>query len=156
MRAPKDLRDFADDDVAVVQLAIGGTFLVDANDDQVAVHGTLHRSAIDVDIELFVAAGDGPVAVGMHADAAGVVGREFEKRVTLAANGDDDAFALEGLDGALDFIARGVGKIEAIVNFLDAEKTIAALAEKIDDCLLQVGAVRNHRREVGVTSGKST
>ena len=59
------------------------------------------------------AAEDGAVAVGMHADLAGVIRRELEQRVALAADGDDDAVLLQLIDGALDLLARGVGRRRA-------------------------------------------
>src|SRR5712691_3928509 len=82
----------------------------------------------------------------MHANTSGVIRREFEKREALSANGDDDAVVLQLADGALDCITRGIRIAEALVDFLDAQEAIAARAEKVDDGLMEFGALGEHSR----------
>ena len=77
--APQDLGDFADEEIAIVETAVVRILLVHANDDQVAVHRSLHGPPIDVDVRLFVAAEDCSVAIGMNLDASGMIGGEFQK-----------------------------------------------------------------------------
>ena len=83
---------------------------------------------------LVAAAEDRAVAVGVNLDASGVIRRELEERIALAADGEDDAVALELLDGALD-LARGVasGSARRSCDLADGEQPIAALAQQFDD-----------------------
>jgi hypothetical protein len=80
MRAAKHTHHFADDQFPLAELLVLRLLLVDADDDQVAVHGALHPAAVDVDVGLIAAAAvDRAVAVGMDADASGGVGGELQE-----------------------------------------------------------------------------
>jgi hypothetical protein len=69
----------------------------------------------------------------MNFDQAGVVGREFEKRVTLPADRKDDPVVLELGDGAIDFVARRVDAGEAFMDFAGREEPAPALPQEIFD-----------------------
>ena len=134
VRAAQHRRHFADDELALPDGVELRAVLVDANDDEIAVHRALHGAAVDEDVGLLAAAAEhGAVAVGVHANAAGVIRRELEERVALAADGDDDAVLFELFDGALDLLTRGVGALQTLPDFLDREQTAAAPAKKIGD-----------------------
>ena len=141
--AAENRRHFADVEVAVAHALDLRVLAVAADDDEVAIHRALHVAAVDVDVGTLAAAVDRAVAVGVHADAAGVVGRELEERVALAADRDDDAVALHLLDGAGDVVAGGVGIGEALGDLLDGEQAAAALAQQFGDALFEVGLLRD-------------
>jgi hypothetical protein len=141
MRAAEDLHHLAVDELAVADAAYAGLLLVDADDHEVAVHGTFQRLAVDVDLGLALTSKHRAVAVVVNLDRAGVVRRELEQRVTLAADRDDGAVALQLFDHAVDFILRDVLVGQALVDFLASEEAVAALAQKLDDGLVELGAV---------------
>ena len=137
--------DFADDEVRRPRILwYFGWRLVDAHDDEIAVHRALHRLAVDEDVGLFAAAEDGAVAVGMHADPAGVIRRELEQRVAFAADGEDDEpSAPSRLDGALDLFAgtrRNAG-VETGGDVRDRKNAVSPLAQQSYDCLSHIGPV---------------
>src|SRR5206468_10402654 len=70
--------------------------------------------------------------------SAGVVRRELEKRVTLAAQRNDHAVALELLDDDGHLVARHLRIMQTLVNVADAEQTIAALTKELDDEFLDL------------------
>jgi hypothetical protein len=141
MRATEDLHDLAVDVLAVADAADLRIALVDADDHQVAVHGPFDGLAVDVDVRLPLAAEDVAVAVVEDLDRAGVVGRELEQGVALAAHGDDDAVPLELFDGAVDVVFRHIGIVEPLVDVFAAEQTIPALAQNIDDRVMELRTV---------------
>src|SRR3954453_21136576 len=94
VRAAQHLRDLAGVVVAVADALDLRVLAVAAHDDEVAVHGALHGPAVDVDVGTLAAAVDRAVAVGVYTDAAGVVRRELEERVALAADRKEQAVAL--------------------------------------------------------------
>src|SRR5439155_11154041 len=55
MRAPKNLRDLAGDEIASAKFFEFWMALIDAHDHEIAVHRPLHRIAIDVDVGLVTA-----------------------------------------------------------------------------------------------------
>ena len=142
MGAAKNARDFAGGDIAIAHAA---RIFLHSNDDEIAVHRSFDRPTIDMDVRLSLGAAHGAVAVGMHANESGMIRRELEKRIALAANGDDRAVALELLDGELDFFARGIVIGKAFPDFFDAEQTTAALPEKVDDRLLKIALLQRQR-----------
>ncbi len=75
----------------------------------------------------------------MHADLSGVVRRELEERIALAANGDDDAVLLQLVHHALDLLARQLGVSKSLPNVFDREEPVTALAEKVGDRLSEAG-----------------
>ena len=147
MRAAQHLRHFSDDELALADGVVLRRVLVDADDDEIAIHRAFHRAAIDENVRLFAAsAEDRAVAVGMHANLAGVIRRELEQRVALAAHGDDDAVLLQLIDGALDLLARRVDTIETLPDLFDRKHAAAAAAEEIGNRLSETGGTWKRER----------
>jgi hypothetical protein len=147
MRAAQHFRYFADDEFALADGVVFRRMLVDADDDQIAVHRTFHRAAIDEDVGLFSATAEhGAVSVGMHANLAGVIRRELEQRVALAAHGDDDAVLLQLIDCAFDLLARGVDAFETLPDLFDRKHPAAAAAEEIGNRLSETGGTWKRER----------
>ncbi|HEY6894930.1 MAG TPA: hypothetical protein VI258_12225 [Rhodanobacteraceae bacterium] len=137
MGAAEHAVDFAAAQIAIAHFA---RLAFDANDDQIAVHRAAHRAPLDVDVGLAFRAAERAVAVGVHANDAGVIRREFKKRVALASDGENDSIGFELGDGAVDLFARGVAIGQALEDFPGAKQTTAALAKKLDDGLLEIAA----------------
>ena len=74
----------------------------------------------------------------MNLDAAGVIRRELEQRVTLSADREDDAVALEVVDSALDLLACHVRIAEPLVDLAVGEQAIALLPQQFDDSLFEL------------------
>jgi hypothetical protein len=141
VRAAEDARDLARHEVAAVELPPLRLALLDAHDDEVAVHRAFHLLAVDVDVAL-VAAENRAVAVGMNFDSAGVVRRELEKRVALAADREDDAVVLELVERVADFLARRFEACEAFVDVGGGEQTASALPQQINDGFVKFRSLR--------------
>ena len=119
--------------------------LVDAHDDKVAIHRPFHQLAVDVDVGILGAAEDGAVAVGMHLHGAGVVRRELQERVALAAHRDQHAVALELLDDDRHLVARDLGVSETLVDLADCQKAVTALAKEPDDIVFELRVAHGER-----------
>jgi hypothetical protein len=146
VRAAEDAHDLAVDVLAVADAAALGGPLVHPDDHQVAVHGAFHVAALDIDVRLAVSPQHVAVAVVVDLDRTGVIRRELEQRVTLAANSQDQPFLLELLDGAVDVFAMHVVVLQPLEDLLDAEDAVAALAKESNDRLVQDGALREGQR----------